>query len=97
MRVPTIKFLKNRAAIEVKNGTNLMQGLLDHGIPVASSCRGDAVCGKCWVKVLQGGANLSNVNGDEIRLQTINKLPPNARISCQVEVHGDITLDTPYW
>lgn len=74
-----------------------MQALLDHGIPVASSCNGDAVCGKCWVKVLEGEGNLKEPNEDEIRLRTSNQLPSQARISCQIEVQGDLTLDAPYW
>ncbi len=78
-------------------GSNLRQALIGNGIPVASSCGGVAVCAKCWVKVMEGEDNLTPPNGDEASLKSANNFGRIYRISCQVEVLGDVTLDTPYW
>ena len=92
-----IRFSKNREPLQVDPGINLMKALIDGGLPVASSCSGEGVCAKCRVKVVQGAENLSLPNGDEQDLRDIHDLAREERISCQVTVHGDITVDTKYW
>ena len=95
--MPKIFFAKTGKFIEVLPGANLMQSLLAHNIPVASSCHGDAVCGKCRIDVLGGIDQLSKPNSDELRLREQYKLSSAQRIGCQTSVLGDIRVDTPYW
>lgn len=103
--MPWIHFRKARPSIEVPVGTELMQALLDHGIPVASSCRGDGICAKCRIEIVSpAGAelteiakNLSPENDSESFLRERHGLEPSERISCQTRVLGDITVDTTYW
>lgn len=78
-------------------GANLMKSLLDAGIPVASSCNGDGVCAKCKVVIVDGVNNLSSETDIEIFLKQKFAIPHNFRISCQVQVNGDITIDATYW
>lgn len=92
----TIRFL-NRPSIDVEGGSNLMKALLDGGVPVASSCGGDGVCRKCVLKIVKGAENLPVPNELEEHLIDRDSLTKNQRISCQVVVNGDITVDTPYW
>lgn len=95
--MPQISFVKNKAPIQVEAGANLMQALLKAGIPVASSCKGDAVCCKCVIQILQGAENLSAENDLEHQLRERNSLKQGVRVSCQTVVNGDITIDTGYW
>ena len=95
--MPSIRFVKNHPTLEVAAGSNLMQSLLAAGLPVASSCHGDGICGKCRVQVLQGAENLSQITGLEQILRDRLKVPREYRISCQTEVLGDILIDTSYW
>lgn len=95
--MPQISFVKNKAALEVTSGTNLMQALLDANIPVASSCHGDGVCCKCVITIVKGLENLSERNETEIELLDRNPLAPNQRVSCQTLVLGDIQVDAGYW
>lgn len=74
-----------------------MESLLSSGHPVASSCHGDGVCAKCKITVVSGGDNLSKENPTEEFLREKHKLSDNVRISCQVEVNGDIVVDATYW
>lgn len=74
-----------------------MTALLRQGVPVASSCQGDAVCAKCRIKVLQGGENLSAPGPDEAFLLEREELGADIRISCQCKVLGDVSVDAPYW
>ncbi len=74
-----------------------MKALLAAGLPVASSCHGDGVCGKCRVQVLSGAENLSKVGTVEELVRDRLKTPRDYRLSCQAQVLGDVVIDTSYW
>jgi 2Fe-2S ferredoxin len=74
-----------------------MKVLLEHKVPVASSCHGDGICGKCRVQVVAGAENLSSMQASEEILLQKNSIPAGWRISCQCQVLGPVTLDTGYW
>lgn len=95
--MPTIRFVKAKPSIEVPPGANLMRSLLDAGLPVASTCGGDAVCAKCGIRIVEGVENLSPVNERELFLREQNGLRSGIRLSCQAEVWGDVTVDAGYW
>lgn len=78
-------------------GSTMMKILLDEQIPVASSCAGDGVCGKCQVQVLQGMENLTPPTEAELFLKEKNQWPADIRLSCQCQVLGEITVTTKYW
>jgi ferredoxin, 2Fe-2S len=92
-----ISIPKSGKSVQVPAGSNLMKALLDAGLPVASSCGGDGVCSKCHVVVIAGKENLSKETQEEQDLREINDIPKGSRISCQVIINGDVSLDTPYW
>lgn len=95
--MPTIHFRKGRPAITVAEGENLMQALLKAGVPVASSCRGDGVCAKCRIEIVDGKQNLTPETEAEAFLRQRHSIPKTERLSCQAEVRGDVTIDAPYW
>jgi 2Fe-2S ferredoxin len=96
--LPFILFAKkHRAPIQVTVGDNLMQSLLKHQVPVASSCNGDGVCAKCRLNIVSGKENLSGENETEKVLRDKFQLRSDQRISCQTEVTGDVMIDATYW
>jgi ferredoxin, 2Fe-2S len=95
--MPMIRFAKGREPLEVDSGAVLMKSLLAAGLPVASSCQGDGVCGKCRIQILEGFENLSKPNAVETVLRDRLRVPKDQRISCQTRVMGDILIDTSYW
>lgn len=74
-----------------------MQSLLAHGLPVASSCRGDGICAKCRIEIVAGKHHLSLENEREAFLRDRHSIPGTERISCQAWVFGDVTIDASYW
>ena len=92
-----IHFVKDRAPIEAPDGAPLMQTLLAAGLPVASSCQGDGVCGKCRVRVVGGAEHLGPESDLERRRREHLRYGRDQRLSCQTTVRGDVTLDTSYW
>lgn len=95
--MPVIVLHKTQKQISVSAGANLMDALLEHQIPVASSCGGDGVCGKCRIQILKGENHLTPANETEAFLAETNSLKKNERISCQTQILGDIEIDTSYW
>lgn len=95
--MPWIHFVKKIPAIEVQEGANLMQSLLQNSVPVASSCGGDGICSKCKVEIISGEDQISKEDERESILKARLKIPKKMRLSCQVKVFGDVTVDTPYW
>ena len=84
--------------IEIEpSSKSLMKILLEHQIPVASSCNGDGICAKCRVEVTQGQENLSPANEAESLLKNKFRFDDRFRISCQCHVLGDVSLKTSYW
>lgn len=79
--------------LEAHEGENLMDLLIHHQIPVASSCQGDGVCSKCAVRVLPVG------QPSELETKTLkrNNLDENYRLSCQYRIKEDISVETGYW
>lgn len=92
-----VKFIKNKPAFEISSDVILMDAVMAQGIPVASSCGGDGVCGKCIVKVIEGKENLTPENDTELFLREQYNLSADTRVSCQTKVNGDVTIDTNYW
>lgn len=95
--MPTIYFKKNKPPIQTLSKDHLMKILMDSGIPVASSCGGDGICGKCKIQIIDGMKNLSTENETEKVLRERLNIDKSQRISCQCRVSGDITIDTSYW
>ncbi|MBL7545252.1 MAG: (2Fe-2S)-binding protein [Bdellovibrionaceae bacterium] len=76
---------------------SLMELLLDAKIPVASSCKGDGICGKCRIQILSNPENLSVESALETKTKMRNKVSASERLCCQTYVRGDIKIDTSYW
>lgn len=92
--MPWIHFVDQKfASLEVPLGANLMKALQDNGIPVASSCGGEAVCAKCRLSVEPAGEPSEE---EEFLLKKF-KLSSPLRISCQVYVLTDLKVSASYW
>lgn len=81
--------------VTVEKGANLFKALKDAELPIASSCKGDGVCGKCVVRVDHG--TLAVPTALELTLIDKYKLDKNQRISCQCAVTSDLKISTTYW
>ena len=80
--------------LDVEAGSNLMQVLLQAGLPVASSCDGDGICSMCRAKI-SGDVNPPELY--EVDSLKRNKCEEGDRLSCQISITQDITVQTKYW
>lgn len=95
--MPIVSFQPSGKRIEAQSGETIYSAALRAGLPVASSCSADFVCGRCNMIIVEGAENLSPQSEMELRLLKRDKNPLTDRISCQTKVLGDCTVTTRYW
>lgn len=95
--MPIVTFLPSGKSIEVPSGTLLFDAAKKVGLPVASSCGADNVCGKCNMQIVSGGEYLSVQQDEELKLLQRDKNPLADRISCMTQILGDCVVTTRYW
>lgn len=106
--MPKVTFVTEKKEIEVSPGANLRQEAINADVQVYKgfhqylNCRGNGLCGSCKVLVKKGMENL-NPKGllEKFTLATspatsmaIVGHEDEMRLSCQVRVNGDCTIET---
>lgn len=76
--------------VETEDGKAILQIALDAGIPMEHACGGNGFCTTCMCKVQQGMEHLSPRNDREENMGVVND---PERLSCQSQVHGDVTVE----
>lgn len=77
-----------------------LQALRSGQQPIASSCSGETVCGRCVVQILGGDEALSPPQPDEEAVLTALGADPGDRLACRLgrdEVQGELVLGAHYW
>ncbi len=95
--MPIVTFLPSGQRVEVPLGTTVFEAALQAGLPLASSCSAEFICGKCNVRVVSGDRSLSLQTDSEQELLRRENKPPTDRISCQTIIQGDCAITTSYW
>ena len=67
------------------------------GLPVASACGADGICGRCAVEVTRGSGSLAPETVSEQQVKARNRIDPRLRLACRVSLRSDIAVSTPYW
>lgn len=95
--MPIVTFVPGDYTVTVEDGESLYEAALQAGLPVASSCGGEATCGKCNMTVTEGEENLSPRTPLEQKVLKKEGRPETDRISCLARVHGSCKATTTYW
>ncbi len=77
-------------AMTVSAGGTLLGALADKGIFVPSACGGKGSCGVCKVNVLDGGGAMLPTEAGHI---SRGEAREGCRLSCQVKVKGDMSIE----
>lgn len=83
--------------VRVPPGTSLGEAAARAGLPVASACGADGICGRCGLHVLAGGGALSPETEAEERVKRRNRVPAEQRLACRAAVLGDVVVSASYW
>lgn len=92
-----IRFLPSQREKQVPQGANLLEAAREVGLPVASACGADGICGRCGLEVVEGAPSLSPPSEREERVKARNRVDPGLRLACMVTVEADLVVTAPYW
>jgi len=95
--VAAIRFEPSGREVQVVLDTNLMDAVLQAGLPLGQSCDGVALCGFCRVKILDGIENLTAFGSEEKKILAALHAGPDERLACCARVRGAVQLTTDYW
>lgn len=87
-----VKILPDNATIEIKDGDTVFDACCRAGILIQSACGGVGSCTKCVVRVREGNAPPSPHG---TRNLTAKEIQDGYRLSCQLGVHNDLTIEIP--
>lgn len=94
--LPHAVFCPNGASFDVETGDNLCQSLLKNNVPIEHACEMSKACTTCHVVVRKGFNSLEEM--DDIEADLLDRawgLEADSRLSCQVGITEDITVEIP--
>ena len=93
-----VRFLPSEKRVRVSPGQTLHDAVLQAGLPIASACGADGVCGRCGVTVLAGAEQLPPETPLERDLKQRNRVDPAQRLACRVVLEGGaLDVTASYW
>ncbi|RMG21007.1 MAG: (2Fe-2S)-binding protein [Deltaproteobacteria bacterium] len=92
-----ITFLPSGIVRYVPAGTRLFDAVQQAGLPMATACQAEGICGFCRLEILAGEAHLSPPTKQEADTKRRNEVPQTARLACLTTVHGPVTVRASYW
>lgn len=92
-----IRFEPSGRTVEVAAGTSLLDAVQQAGLPIARACGAEGLCGRCGLRVLEGGASLGPASELEVRARRRNRVSDELRLACRVAVAGDLVVTATYW
>jgi ferredoxin len=84
--------VEGEKSFEVEPGKKLVLAIEDAGIDILHRCGGNARCTTCRVQILEGHPAPMNELERE-RLAREASLGPDIRLSCQIRVESDLTVN----
>ena len=93
--MPTITFQPLGIHVTVEPGTTILKAAEQGEVFLRYVCGGNAMCATCRCKVVQGAEHLSPMARHEQKRLKELYAPKEARLSCQAEIQGDVTVEVP--
>src|SRR5206468_1994435 len=94
--MPRITFLPSNKAIDVEEGTSVLDAALKAGVELDHACGGVCACSTCHVIVREGYNTLAEATEDEEdQLDEAVGLTPQSRLACQSKVTADLRVEIP--
>ena len=70
----TVRFLPEGREVQVTRGASLISAVRSAGLPMASACRAEGLCGRCGVEIVDGAGALSPEEPDEQSAKRRNRI-----------------------
>jgi ferredoxin len=83
--------MEGAGTTSAQEGQRLVLAIMDAGVDILHRCGGNARCTTCRVQILEGDPGpMTEV--EITKLSTLEDLPDNMRLSCQVRCCNDLTV-----
>ena len=92
-----MRFQPSGARTRVAAGTTLLEAARRAGLPMASACGADGICGRCGIQVLSGMESLTSESTNETEVKRRNRVDPELRLACRAGVQGPVEVTASYW
>ena len=93
----TVRFLPSGRVVKVRAGTTLLHAAQQAGLPVASGCGENHLCALCGLEIVEGIETLRPELDEEVKIKRLNRIAAGLRLSCHLEVEGDLVVTAHYW
>ena len=93
----SVRFPKLGRSVRVPAGTLLIDAVRSAGLPIASACGADGLCGRCGVAIVEGRVGVPEETPEETRAKQRNRIEPQLRLACRIRVAADLSVAAPYW
>jgi len=93
--MPRVTCLPSGRSVLVRKGALLIDAVRQAGLPIASPCGDDLVCGRCGVRILRG--KVTREAQVERLAKARNRVDADLRLACAVRVHDDLEVTATYW
>jgi len=91
-----VTFLPSNVAVDVEEGTSILDAALNHSIDLEHNCGGNCACSTCHVIVREGMEHLSELSEEEEdQLDDADGLTRQSRLACQAKVSGPVVVLIP--
>jgi ferredoxin len=87
--------MPSAATVEVPRGALLTDAIRAAGLPIATACGDELVCGRCGVRILRG--KVAREKPVERAAKRRNRVPDDLRLACVIRVRGDLEVTADYW
>ena len=87
-----VTYLPSGKTAHVPEGTSVFNAAHWAGLPIDSTCGGRGTCGKCKVRIVEGGGERTVA---DYRHVSSADMGDGWRLSCQQEIHEDTVCDVP--
>lgn len=92
-----VRFQPSGRSVRVPAGTTLLDAAQQAGLPMASACGADGICGRCGVTLLSGGESVSPETDNEAEVKRRNRIESSQRLACRAAVAGAVEITASYW
>ncbi len=90
MTKPSVLIFPDNVAVQVEQGTTLLEAARTAGIDLRSTCGGEGTCGRCAVLVKQGKVRVERYGNLSVKLQKAGY-----SLACQTVVEGNVVVEIP--
>ncbi len=92
-----VRFLPSETSVRVDSGATLHDAVLRAGLPIASACGADGICGRCAVAVVEGAEHVPPQSLGEADVKSRNRVAAELRLACRAVPTDDVTITASYW